>query len=59
MDSESEEEDRLPSYDETLSSLGKISKDTATLFYNSDVDVPLAIMVYDPHIGLEPRIREL
>ena len=42
--SESEEEDGLPSFEDTLSSLGKISKDTTTSYYDSDSEVPLVLM---------------
>ena len=39
----------FPSYDETLSSIGDVSKDSKTSYYNSD-EIPLGIMDCDPDL---------
>ena len=40
--------DGLPSYDESLSSIGNISKDSRTSYWDSDVDMPLTLKDCDP-----------
>ena len=41
--------DGLPSYDKSLSSIGNISKDSRTSYWNSDVDMPNFIEVDHGH----------
>ena len=42
--------DGLPSYDESLSSLGNISKDSDTLYYDFEREIPLGIKDCDPDL---------
>ena len=39
--------DDLPSYEERLSSLGDLSRDSTTLYYDSELEIPLGIMDCD------------